>query len=288
MTPQLQNIIAIYHQDCADGTMAAAVVLKKFPHARAYPLQHKYAPKDIQPILASVVPDSQIYTVDCALGVKEFLDAGYRVTTLDHHIGVKTTLENLAKSCDMFTYVFDNEKSGASLSWAYFFPEIPVPEVVALVEDFDLWKWQLGEKTKHVHHYLSMFLNKPEEVIGLLGGLPEKVAEHGAAITRFADTLVEHYATRMPIMLQIGESLVPAYNITEFQSECGNILATNQDRAVALFTINGGVVRFSFRSNDRDNPSALELAQLLGGGGHRNASGAEVTLKEFFRMGKPA
>jgi oligoribonuclease NrnB/cAMP/cGMP phosphodiesterase (DHH superfamily) len=62
------------------------------------------------------------------------------------------------------------------------------------------------------------------------------------------------------------------------------LLATRYNEAVCLFSINGDYVKLSFRSLDNYNPSALDLAKLLNGGGHRNAAGASVSINEFCSM----
>lgn len=84
--------------------------------------------------------------------------------------------------------------------------------------------------------------------------------------------------------MKIGDYKVRAYNTGLFQSEIGNILSTKFDQAVCLFSINGDYVKLSFRSLDSHNPSALDLAKLLNGGGHRNAAGASVSITEFCSM----
>jgi len=87
MPPSFRSVLAVYHKDCIDGTVAAAVILKKFPKADVFPLAHNYTRDNIQPIFKKVVGKPVIYTVDCALGVKEFLDAGCSVVVIDHHAG---------------------------------------------------------------------------------------------------------------------------------------------------------------------------------------------------------
>ena len=161
-------IIALYHKDCIDGTTAAAVALRRFPHARLFPLAHTYTPNAFVPILDSSSTKAECYTLDCGLGIQELLDAGHTVTTIDHHIGGKETFEHIAQTCDRYRFVFDNDKSGASLAWSYFFPDEPEPTLITYVEDGDLWRWRYGEATEHVNNYLSLFKNDPKTVLSIL------------------------------------------------------------------------------------------------------------------------
>ena len=85
-------------------------------------------------------------------------------------------------------------------------------------------------------------------------------------------------------LLKIGDFTVKAFNVGNFQSEIGNILAEKLGEAVALFNIKGYQVRFSFRSVEGQSPSALDLAKILGGGGHKNAAGASIPLEQFCKI----
>lgn len=51
-----------------------------------------------------------------------------------------------------------------------------------------------------------------------------------------------------------------------------------------MFSINGNFVKFSIRGNEGQSPTALDVAKLLGGGGHKNAAGAEIPLNDFLKM----
>jgi oligoribonuclease NrnB/cAMP/cGMP phosphodiesterase (DHH superfamily) len=276
--------IAIYHKDCSDGTTAAAVVLRKFPNALLFPLSHGFESIELEPIMKIAKIGDSIFTVDCALGAREFLKAGFTVTSIDHHVGGETEYKELAKQNSAFTFIFDNNKSGASLTWDYFFPDEKKPEIIKLVEDRDLWRWKYGEKTKNVGYSLHMFMNKPEEVLKFFDDSLEKLEKEGSVISGFMKTMIDHSVEKTePIVVHIGNYNVPFYNITVNKSESGNLIATKVGKAVGLFTIDGDSVTISFRSLDGQSPSALELSKAVGAGGHKNASGAKMKLSDFIK-----
>lgn len=280
----MPKTIAIYHKDCNDGTTAAAVVLRRYPDALVYPLSHGYRPEEIEEIVSKAAPGDRILTVDCVMGAKEFLAKGFTVTSIDHHIGAKEEYSALAKEDPDFTFIFDNDKSGASLAWTTLFPDEPVPELVRLVEDSDLWRWKYGEDTKALNNIVFMLANKPEEVVKLLDAPLEGFKRDGAVITRYANIMIEDSVKNSdPVTLKVGEHDVPLYNITVYKSEAGNLLATARGQTVGLFTIDGGEVKISFRSLDGHSPSALDIAKALGGGGHVKASGAGMKLEDFLK-----
>lgn len=275
--------IAIYHKDCTDGTTAAAVVLKKYPDALTFPLSHGFEPKDLEEVMEVAEVGDQILTVDCALGAKEFLAKGFTVTTIDHHAGAEAEYKALAQANPAFTFVFNNSQSGASLTWSTLFPNEPIPELIKRVQDQDLWQWKFDD-TKDVNNALYIHTNEPKEVLKLFNEPLETLKKSGAVITKYSALMIDNAANKTEaIMVKIGDSIVPFYNITVYKSDCGNVLAIAQDKTVGLFTIDGEHVKISFRSLDHQNPSALAVASVIGGGGHRNAAGARMSLTDFLK-----
>ncbi len=276
--------IAIYHKDCIDGTAAAAVVMRKFPDALLFPLSHGFESHELEPIIAQASQGDRILTVDCVIGVKEFLAQGFEVTSVDHHAGIQSEMEELAKTDLNFKFIFDNSKSGASLSWTYFFPDEKMPELLKFVQDADIWTWKYGRETKNVNNFLFLLINKPEETLKLFNTPLDAVMRDGETITKYTEFTIELAVEKTePIYLMIGETRVPFYNITTLKSESGNRLATLRKETVALFSIDGDKVKVSFRSLEGQNPSALDLAQKVNGGGHKHAAGAGMTLEYFLK-----
>jgi hypothetical protein len=129
-----------------------------------------------------------------------------------------------------------------------------------------------------------MFRNEPATMLGLIEAGPNGIRERGGIISEFTDKCIERFVALPPIRIRIGTWEVAAFNITEFQSACGNILTTKYDEAVGLYTIKGNRVRWSFRSLQHHQPSSLQIAEVLGGGGHQNSAGAEMPLSDFVRL----
>lgn len=277
--------IAIYHKDCTDGTAAAAVVLRKYPDAILYPLGHGFEAHELSPIVASAEQGDRILTVDCVIGVREFLAAGHSITSIDHHIGAEAEYRQLAQENPAFTFIFDVKHSGAGLAWQYFFPNEPVPELVKLVEDRDLWNWKYSPDTDNLTNRLWMYDNKPAEVLRLMSEPLEGLMKEGSIISAYRDAIIQQTLKKTePVKLKIGQYTVPFYDIASFiKSEMGNILCTQHKGVVALYTVENDYLRVSFRSLEEHVPSALDVAKLVGGNGHRNAAGAKMTLDDFYK-----
>ena len=284
----MEKVVCIYHGNCTDGTTAASVLLTKYPDCILYPFEHGYKDEDFQEVLNRIDGNTTVYIVDFSLRNQDLellTQKAKKVIVIDHHIGVKELLESFSKRFKNFEYVFDNNHSGASLTWIYFYGKDSIPELIRYVEDKDIWKWEFGEKTKYVNSFLVLLTNKPEEIKKLLNKDISEILEKGKLLADYSDYLIKRYIEKAKeLNIRIGNYTVKAFNTNLFQSEIGNILSEKSGQAVALFNINGEFVKFSFRSCDGQKPSALELAQILGGGGHKNAAGALLPLKEFCEM----
>jgi len=171
---------------------------------------------------------------------------------------------------------------------SYFFPDENVPEIIKYVEDSDLWKGEHGDDTKYVVNYLSTNADTPEKMLECIeNGNIDDIKEKGKIIADYSDVQIGRFIEcAESVSLRIGDLIKPAYNLTshEYASAVGNKLSSLSDKATVMFAINGNAVKFSIRSKDGQSPNALDLAKLLGGGGHENAAGAEVPLKDFIKM----
>ena len=60
-----------------------------------------------------------------------------KIVILDHHITAQEALKDVPYA------IFDMNQSGVGLTWSYFFPEEQLPHFLAMIQDRDLWRWQL-------------------------------------------------------------------------------------------------------------------------------------------------
>lgn len=288
----MAEIIGIYHKDCLDGTTAAAVLLKKFPDVVLRPLSHRYKEEDLNSIVKEVGEETTVYILDFSLREghsEKLIKKVTEVINIDHHIGAEEKLKILDKNYSNFSFVFDNDRSGASLTWIYFYGEENIPQLIKYIEDSDIWRFTYGDETRYAVSFLYQFSGHPEEMLDYINASEEKIQKvlrDGKMIKEYRDgqrdTLLRSVDT---INLKIKEYVVPIHNTPEFlRSDVGHILATKLGKTVATFVINGDVVKLHFRGSDEHNPSALDLAKILDGGGHRNAAAASVSLKKFCEM----
>ncbi len=283
----LKTIVS-YHGACVDGSAAAAVFKSKFKDAKFYPVKSR---KHID-IKEKIIEDLQnnenvqLFVVDNPFFVEDFVKTGRRIVVLDHHIGEFDNLSQLAEKYTNLTYIFDNDKSGATLAWQYLYQDKPVPEVLQRIENVDLWRMQDKLKDDLVTTYASMYMDDLDFYQKMIFEMDiEEIYKLAKPALDYRDMLVDYYLRNAQVIkLKIGEHIVKAYNVASIRpvvSQVGNILSEQVGETVVLFKVFGNTVNLSFRSAGDYKPSAVELAQKTNGNGHERAAGGYMSLKEF-------
>lgn len=296
--------LCIYHGKCADGFTAAWVVNRYFQgEVDFHPGIYGQEPPD--------VADRDVILVDFSYKrpvLESLLRSGdvkqaMTILILDHH---KTAAEDLAGlkkpeghiqsgSYDPYYWrrkwedasewpvrcVFDMDRSGAQVTWDFFFPGEPRPLLVDYTGDRDLWRFKLPmsrevnafvfahDYTFKNWDYLHAALRDHMDVqrIGDMGGAIEKKHHKDVA------ELVEVTKRRMVI----GSWAVPVANIPyTLTSDAGNLMAQGEPFAACYWDTPNGRV-FSLRSTN-DGLDVSAVAKAYGGGGHKNAAGFQMPI----------
>ena len=149
-----------------------------------------YLPDEARDVITGALhyepPGQEIYFVayvpNDAHIIEDLLDAGHKVTIYDHH---HTALHNLSALAEKhrdnphFSFVFDERKSGATITWAALHPDRSPPPLLKLIEKMDLLTFD-SDQERLAACYIDGYLSSPdqEENInsfrGLLGELNAK------------------------------------------------------------------------------------------------------------------
>ncbi|NPB05647.1 MAG: hypothetical protein GXO08_04620 [Aquificae bacterium] len=309
----MKRTVVVYHKGCPDGYGALAAVVKKEGVERlsydgekkvlysddgrffALPSSHSTEFKRLRELLTRFPNDEfTLYMVDFFVpGVfevaREFPNLK-RVVVVDHHKTAKEVLERgLPPDLrDRFEVHLDLDHSAAVLAWKLLLGE--VPEVMAFIEDRDLWKWEFPDSMEVLTAVDAKVFNalEPHEVVQKLLLLTEnfpkeELAKEGRSMIEFKASVVERLVKNSAhyLVLPSGHRLL-AVNSPVFQSDIGNRLAqVSPDGVACVYSISpkeeGVFVNCSIRSV---TGKAREIAQANGGGGHDNAAGCRVLLEE--------
>lgn len=254
----------LYHAQCADGFGAAYAAWKVLGDDVLYlPVRHGEPPPDLP-------KDARVAIVDFSYHRPELEAMRARLADfliLDHHKSAQDELAGLDYAH------FDMHKSGARMAWEYWHPDQELPELLAYVEDRDLWRWALPHSQEVS---LALQCHPMEFALWDELSVPELMSE-GKAIVRFQNQQVARAVSRARLT-PVGDWTVPVVNSCLFQSEIGDDLCRLYPDAPfsAVYYLNHkNQQAWSLRSiGDFD---VSEVARRFGGGGHRNAAGFAVT-----------
>ena len=271
-----QKYICIYHANCLDGFAAAYAFNEWAIQGRSENVQ--FIPMNYTDKVPDVTGHNVIildfsFKRDVLLALKNKANS---VTLLDHHVSAMSELSGIG---DCY---FDLSKSGATLTWEYFFGGREImPEIFKYIEDRDLWKWELPyskEITAALQSYPKQFGVWDSFMDA---GAVKKLKEEGKAILRYIETETINTILSGYSLMEIGGYTVPVVNTRHFHSEIGSLLSMAEcNPFAATYYEHDGKRVFSLRSSKKGVDVSV-IAKNLGGGGHKTAAGFTLTADQF-------
>jgi uncharacterized protein len=297
--------------DCPDGIAAAWCAHRYLKNiiggVDVLGCSYQQEPPDVSNYLC-------IYIVDFSFPretIELWLEMGKQITVLDHH---KTAQEMIGDVCTFsrhFEFNFDLEQSGATIAWKYFNHDREPPAFLQYVRDRDLWNHALP-MTEEIHEasanmrfeirktadltgipardlIFSAFDHlatlSQEQLIGLMGDRGfELLKPKREAIDRACERMEYAYLPHEFDRDQISSEMIPIVRLLPDGSEnrlisdiCAKLYKNIPE---ALFVACVGTEGWSLRSDkDGSNFDVSEVAKAFGGGGHRNAAGFKLEVK---------
>jgi hypothetical protein len=278
--------LCIYHGGCDDGFGAAWVVRRALGDVEFYPGIYQKEPPDVS--------GRDVLMVDFSYK-RPVLDDMFRkansLLILDHHKtaaedlagyrppfgpGWSRHLENIAmdtmENCPQPYALFDMERSGAGITWDFFFPDSARPAFINYLEDRDLWRKVLpngDEFTIALRSYPQTFERWDE----LYARGATSLIDEGMAIQRYYRLRVEELK-RSSYPARINQDHCWIANAPYFAASevAGELCELNGATfGACYFEVEAGRFQYSLRSRGDFDVSAI--ARRYGGGGHRNAAG---------------
>ena len=301
--------LVIYHGKCADGFTAAWIANRYFRTRKDSPLpadDNGWAVDAIPAVYGEMPPDVTgrvVYIVDFSYPREVILAmAGLakRITIIDHH---KTAIENLEgvaqeamkrhPACPVVTQ-FSVERSGAWLTWEYFFTNDrhnPVPDLVALVDDRDRWVFKDKRSRPFAAGLFARGYTIDEwDEAATAEGLA-KTIEDGEAIERKQQKDISELLDVMTVWQVIAGEAVPTANLSYMSASdaCVELLRRHPDAkfAATWFLRTDGRRVYSLRSRQGSDVDVGNIARMFGGGGHMHASGFTLTPGNAFAIVDP-
>lgn len=284
ITPSLADtrpLVLFHGKGCPDGFAAAlAAWLFYGGQAEFVGLDHGQVSS-----LADLpdVAGRAVYILDFSLPAEVLTaidDSAQRLVMLDHHQSAADKLAGFTCRCGVVH--FDMSKSGARLAWEFFFPEREVPALVAMVEDRDIWAWQMEGSAA----FLSALDMEAQDfarwaaLTQLDGDALSAFMARGQAMDDKFKKLADDIAQEAVPIVFNGESGLMVNAPSAFHSLVGNLLSQQCGRFAVVWTVNKkGAVKVALRSVR--GYSVIPLAESMGGGGHAQACAFRMPIERL-------
>lgn len=272
-------MLVIYHANCMDGFTAAWVAKKVYPDAEFFPAHYGQSPPNMA--------GKDVLMVDFSYKRQVLLEhavSAKRITILDHHESAEKELKGVDGG--NIEVMFDLSKSGARITWEWFFPHEKAPWVVDYTEDRDLWKWALPYSLA-INAYLELY-PKEFQKWDIFETIPDprvdpEIIKIGSGVLMYKKQLIDSHL-RNARDGEIAGYKVKTVNATALFSEIAGELAVDMPFGVCWFKRQDGKYQFSLRSRE-GGIKVNDIAAKFGGGGHPAAAGFEVTELELRTLG---
>ncbi len=296
----MSDQVVIYHANCIDGSMGALCAYYDFPKAYFHPATHNK-----EDDILDNVKDKDVYFIDFCYKedkTRAICELAKSVVFLDHHqtslpyiekivdeySSNKLTLEDVGRtsmkeavSLDKCKSFCSMDKSGAMLAYEYFSAAKECyinAEIVELVQDRDLWKWEYPE-TEAVTSFLytlPQFDPKIEQIwvdwhLYCTEYSIEELTELGNPVVKARQKNVEDGCRRAFKAIMFDREIYIA-NATDCFSEIAGELALKGEFGATFHINSQGKYVYSLRVRNGDLDISV-LAEKVGGGGHKKAAG---------------
>ena len=286
--------LCIYHGGCQDGFTAAWVVWKALNgECDFHPGVYQDPPPD--------VTDRVVYMVDFSYKapvVAEMAKIASIIYILDHHKSAIGDLEAAGAqgtgllNPDKVMWALDTERSGAGITWDYFFSAEERPTLVSYVEDRDLFKFQYPESNAFSARLFAEEYSFERwddiaqwQVNGVCGDLMRSFIKEGQVILAYNTKSVKELVAENGRVMNIGGVFVPVCCLPKtYTTEAGHLMAAGAPFAACYWDTPAGRV-FSLRSREQGGLDVQVIAVKYGGGGHEHAAGFRVPYDQLAEKG---
>jgi len=256
----------IYHANCTDGFGAAYSAWKLLGNrTEYYACKHGTPPPDVK--------DKNVVILDFSFDnatIKKMIEDSNSLLVIDHHKSAMVELHDISN-----TY-FDMTKSGAMLAWEWFHPGKEPPKFIRYIQDRDLWKWEL-DYSKEFSAAFDMVPFEFEEFEKFEDdSVFDDAVKRGSYILAYSKTVIKKVCEKA-VKRKYKGMKVMVVNSSHWMSEIGARLAPDCDFAVIwYYDHEDRINKISLRAF-HDAVDVSEIAKRFGGGGHKKASGFQIS-----------
>jgi oligoribonuclease NrnB/cAMP/cGMP phosphodiesterase (DHH superfamily) len=293
--------VVVHHFPCTDGYASAYTFDRYFKEndveSTTYvPWAHTMTTHAVEKYIRPQIEGKNVVFVDVAPNPEAFprsviegllRDWPAKCVVLDHHVGVYNAMVGTHNYQDLMDhYYFDVSRSGATIAWDYCYSDQPVPRLLQLVEDRDIFGGKFEETTAWNTAWTQSVPFDFSEYDKYVNNeaLLENVISEGRVLEKYLKLNIENNfmpkAVEKNLTLNGTTYRVLVMNTNHHISDIGAAFATQCDFAILWFyNHKKGCIKVSLRSQGNNDVS--EIARLFGGNGHKNAAGFNIAYPDI-------
>lgn len=273
--------IVVFHHDDPDGFGGAWAAWKKLKDKADYiPLSND---RDVLERLN--LQNKEIYIIDYSFKPEEMrklVETNKKVVLIDHHL---TSAESAKVATES---LYDIARSGASLSWTYFYPEKMMPRLLRHIEDFDIWKFKI-KFTKEIIVALATYEYNFKTWSKIARDLEnykkrKEYIKDGKAILRYQEFLIKSIISSGGEEADFEGHKAFAVNSPVLESEIGHHIYDKKGMLAIVWSykVKRGKPKLKVSLRSDLSIDVSQIALKYGGGGHKGAAGFTVEEKINF------
>lgn len=295
-------ITIVYHDNCPDGFGSQWWLGQNIGPHDSFGAGYKQKPEDfVQGVdypSAEMIDGRIVICVDyCypALVLNKINETAHALLILDHH---QTSIERFLPEAGIHQYdsplewvrlgagfpaaITSKDFSGVGLTRAFVGEVLDnwdCPKFMDNIEDRDLWRFDL-DGTDEV---FAAVTSRPyaDAAWTEMAGIPwDSLLTEGSAIDRYRQTIIEGIKATKYLTNLFGHEVWCVAAPYAFGSDvCSQMCEEDPDRPFSAYYVDyGDHKKFGLRSRGDGGADVAALCQTVGGGGHKNAAGFEVTV----------
>ncbi len=264
----MERTIVLYHGNCPDGFGGAYAAWKKFGDSVEYESLNRGE------VLPEGIDGAHIYLIDFTFKkelMDELISRVKSLVVLDHHEGVKDVIESMPH------HVYDKERSGATIAWNYFHPDIPTPLLLKHIQDEDTYQHKMAD-TPAIRAYLDVREYDFQEWDELMQKLEDETTRE--EMLKTMRVYAEYFALLGQVALRKAKKVSfegytclfgTSHPMKSIKSHIGHLLADALPPISLTVTAHPNGYGVSIRGDGSVN--VAEIASRFGGNGHHNSAG---------------
>lgn len=266
-------MICYYHRSDFDGHCSGAIVKLANPicELRGIDYGDEFPWDEVQGEDVIMV-DFSLQPFDNMIRLR---DESTDLTWIDHHV---SAIEEAEKYMfwEKTDGVQDSDLAACELTWNYYFPHKPMPEIVRLLGRYDVWDHS-DPKTLPFQSGMKLYTTFPNAYIDLwkkwFEEFPAEIIEEGKIVQRYIERDNARYASSCAFETELDGFKGVAINKSGANSQLFDSV-WNEDKYDIMITFGFKVDKWTVSLYaTKEDIDVSEIAKNHGGGGHKGAAG---------------